>query len=96
MMGRTRRRSSAGCAGRRPRLYRGVAGALLERAMADSRLRDALFREAKLLGVAYMPYKVAAHRIATDLMHPTLTGYKRHPFMRDWWRYVDIEQPAPQ
>jgi ABC-type transport system substrate-binding protein len=63
--------------------------------LPDGPERDALFREAKLLGVAYMPYKVAGHRIATDLMHPALTGYKRHPFMRDWWRYVDLEA-APQ
>jgi ABC-type transport system substrate-binding protein len=71
--------------------------ALYERmtVLPDGPERDALFRDAKLLGVAYMPYKVAAHRIATDLMHPTLTGYKRHPFMRDWWRYVDLEA-APQ
>jgi ABC-type transport system substrate-binding protein len=71
--------------------------ALYERmtALPDGPEREALFRDAKLLGVAYMPYKVSAHRIATDLMRPTLTGYKRHPFMRDWWRYVDLEA-APQ
>jgi ABC-type transport system substrate-binding protein len=63
--------------------------------LPDGPEREALFREAKLLGVAYMPYKVAAHRIATDLMHPSMVGYKRHPFMRDWWRYVDLEA-APQ
>ena len=40
--------------------------------------------------------KVTGHRIATDLMQPQLIGYKRHPFLRDWWRYVDIETPAPQ
>jgi hypothetical protein len=52
--------------------------------------------EAKLLAVAYMPYKVTGHRIATDLMHTPLQGYRRHPFMRDWWRYVDIEALQPQ
>ena len=34
----------AAAAGRRPRLYRGLTGALLARAMADPALRDALFR----------------------------------------------------
>jgi hypothetical protein len=29
-------------------------------------------------------------------MQPQLVGYKRHPFLRDWWRYVDLDQPAPQ
>ncbi len=72
--------------------------ALYERmaVMPDGPEREALMREAKLLGVAYMPYKVSAHRIATDLLHPQMQGYKRHPFMRDWWRYVDLEGPAPQ
>jgi len=72
--------------------------ALYERTavMPDGADRETLMREAKQLGVVYMPYKVTAHRIATDLMHPQLQGYKRHPFLRDWWRYVDIEMPAPQ
>jgi ABC-type transport system substrate-binding protein len=72
--------------------------ALYERqaVMPDGPEREAVMREAKLLGVAYMPYKVTAHRIATDLMHRSLAGYRRHPFMREWWRYVDIEQPSPQ
>ena len=72
--------------------------ALYERlaVLPDGPEREALFREAKLLGVAYMPYKVSGHRIATDLMQPQLVGYKRHPFLRDWWRYVELEQPAPQ
>jgi ABC-type transport system substrate-binding protein len=64
--------------------------------MPDGPEREAVMREAKLLAVAYMPYKVTGHRIATDLMQPQLVGYKRHPFLRDWWRYVDIETPAPQ
>jgi ABC-type transport system substrate-binding protein len=64
--------------------------------MPDGPEREAVMRQAKLLAVAYMPYKVTGHRIAIDLMHAPLVGYKRHPFMRDWWRYVDIEGPAPQ
>jgi ABC-type transport system substrate-binding protein len=64
-------------------------------AMPDGPEREAVMRQAKLLGVAYMPYKVTGHRIATDLMHAPLVGYQRHPFMREWWRYVDIEGPSP-
>ena len=72
--------------------------ALYERiaVMPDGPEREALMREAKQLAVVYMPYKVSAHRIATDLMQPQLVGYKRHPFLRDWWRYVDIEATPPQ
>jgi ABC-type transport system substrate-binding protein len=59
--------------------------------LPDGPEREAVIREAKLLAVAYMPYKMTAHRIATDLMHAPLVGYQRHPFMREWWRYVDID-----
>jgi ABC-type transport system substrate-binding protein len=64
-------------------------------AMPDGPEREALMREAKLLGVAYMPYKVTGHRIATDLLHAPLVGYQRHPFMREWWRYIDITSAPP-
>jgi ABC-type transport system substrate-binding protein len=63
--------------------------------LPDGPEREALFREAKLLGVAYMPYKITGHRIATDLMAKGVIGYKRHPFARDWWRYVDVEATEP-
>jgi ABC-type transport system substrate-binding protein len=59
--------------------------------MPDGPERDALIREAALMGVAWMPYKVNSHRIITDLLHPQVIGYRRHPFMRDFWRYVDID-----
>jgi len=59
--------------------------------LPDGPERDALFAEAKKLLIAYMPYKVTSHRIATDLMHPWVIGYRRHPFLRDWWRYVDVD-----
>jgi ABC-type transport system substrate-binding protein len=60
--------------------------------LPDGPERDALIERAKLLGVAYMPYKLVGHRIATDMMHPWVVGYRRHPFMRDFWRYVDIDR----
>ncbi|MBP6898460.1 MAG: bicyclomycin resistance protein [Burkholderiaceae bacterium] len=59
--------------------------------MPDGAEREALMREAALLGVAYMPYKVNTHRITTDLLHAQVVGYRRHPFMRDFWRYIDID-----
>jgi ABC-type transport system substrate-binding protein len=66
--------------------------------LPDGPERDALFGRAKKLSVAYMPYKVTAHGIVTDLLHPWVVGYRRHPFLRDWWRYVDIDdtQRGPQ
>jgi ABC-type transport system substrate-binding protein len=63
--------------------------------LPDGPEREALIREAKKFGVAYMPYKIAGHRIVNDLMHPWFIGYRRHAFLRGWWQYVDID-PAAQ
>ena len=41
--------------------------------------------------VAYMPYKAHVHRIWTDLAQPWVVGYHRNVFMREYWRYVDID-----
>ena len=59
--------------------------------MPDGPERDAVIRDAVRILIAYMPIKVRVHRIATDLMQPWLIGYKRHPFHREFWRYVDID-----
>ena len=67
--------------------------ALYERlqALPDGPERDALFLECKRIAVAYMPYKVLVHRIANELLHPWVTGYRRAPFWQDWWHLVDID-----
>ena len=67
--------------------------ALYERmqALADGPEREALFLECKRLAVAYMPYKVLVHRIANELLHPWVSGYRRTPFWQDWWHLVDID-----
>jgi ABC-type transport system substrate-binding protein len=67
--------------------------ALYERqaALPDGPERDALMRQAKNLLVAYMPYKVHVHRVRCDLTQPWLHGWWRHPFMRDWFRYVEAD-----
>ena len=41
--------------------------------------------------IAYMPYKVHVHRISTDLWHPWVLGFDRNIFVRDFWKYVDID-----
>lgn len=64
--------------------------------MADGPERDALMREAMMLGIAYMPYKVHSHRTITDLLHAQVQGYRRHPFARDFWRYIDIDASKRQ
>ena len=59
-------------------------------ALPDGPEREALMRQAKNLLVAYMPFKVHVHPIASDLVQPGTANYWRHPFMRDIWRFVDV------
>ena len=59
--------------------------------MPDGPERDAVIREGVRIMTAYMPIKPRVHRIGTDLMQPWLVGFKRHPFARNFWSYVDID-----
>jgi hypothetical protein len=34
------------------------------------------------------------HRYYNDLLQPWVIGYKRHPVMRGWWKYIDIDEQA--
>jgi ABC-type oligopeptide transport system substrate-binding subunit len=61
------------------------------RAMPDGPERQAGIDDAKRMLVAYMPYKVHVHRIFTDMTHPWVGGYHRNVFVRDFWRYIDID-----
>jgi hypothetical protein len=47
--------------------------------------------EAQRLMIAYMPYKIHVHRIFTDLAQPWVIGYHRNVFMREFWKYVDVD-----
>jgi ABC-type transport system substrate-binding protein len=62
-----------------------------QKLMPNGPERQAVMQKAALLMVAYMPYKFNSHRVATDLTHPWVQGYRRHGFMRDFWKYVDID-----
>ena len=62
--------------------------------LPDGPERLALIDRMKRLGLVWMPYKINAHRVATDLLHPWVSGYRRHPFMRENWRYMDVDAAA--
>ncbi|HSC00921.1 MAG TPA: ABC transporter substrate-binding protein [Burkholderiaceae bacterium] len=62
-----------------------------QRVLPDGPERAAVFEQAKRLLVAYMPYKVHVHRIWTDLSQPWVTGYHRNVFVREFWKYVDVD-----
>jgi ABC-type transport system substrate-binding protein len=61
------------------------------RVLPDGPERAALMREASRLMVAYMPYKAHVHRIWNDLAHPWVIGYHRNVFVREFWKYVDVD-----
>jgi ABC-type transport system substrate-binding protein len=62
-----------------------------QRRLPDGPERQAVMDEAAKLMVAYMPYKMHVNRIFTDLTHPWVQGYHRNIFVRDFWKYVDID-----
>lgn len=67
-----------------------------QRSMPDGAERNAVIAQAARLMVAYMPYKVHVHRIFTDLTQPWVLGYHRNIFVREFWKYVDIDPAALQ
>ncbi|MBS1179436.1 MAG: putative binding protein component of transporter [Proteobacteria bacterium] len=62
-----------------------------QRRLPDGPERQALLDQAKKIMIAYMPYKVHVHRITTDLWHPWVLGFDRNIFVRDFWKYLDID-----
>ncbi|MEO8154431.1 MAG: ABC transporter substrate-binding protein [Rhizobacter sp.] len=60
-------------------------------AMPDSPERERVMQDASKLMVAYMPYKFTGYRIATDMMYPWVIGYERNTFVREFYKYVDID-----
>ena len=66
-----------------------------QRSLPDGPERDAITQQALRLSLAYMPIKVRGHNIVTWLTHGRVHGYVPHPFMRDYWRYVDVDATAP-
>jgi ABC-type transport system substrate-binding protein len=62
-----------------------------QRVLPDGPERKALLLQAKKLMIAYMPYKVHIHSVWTDLAYPWVIGYHRNIFVRDYWKYLDID-----
>jgi ABC-type transport system substrate-binding protein len=53
--------------------------------------RDAIYREMNRIFLVYAPWRLGVHRIITDLSHPWAIGFSRHPVMRGFWKYMDID-----
>jgi ABC-type transport system substrate-binding protein len=63
--------------------------------LADSPERSALFARMDRLVAAYAPMRPIVHRIGTSLAQPWVFGYQRHPVMRQFWKFIDVD-PLPQ
>jgi ABC-type transport system substrate-binding protein len=65
-----------------------------QRELPDGPERDELMLQAKRLAAAYLPYKPLVHSAGSWLTRAGVVGYRPHPYLRDAWRYVDLEAPA--
>jgi ABC-type transport system substrate-binding protein len=66
-----------------------------QRTMPDGPERDKLIHDALRLSLAYMPLKATAHPIENWVAHGHVQGFRPHPFIRDYWRFIDVNAPAP-
>jgi ABC-type transport system substrate-binding protein len=64
--------------------------------LPDGPQRQAAMTAAAKLLVAYMPYKMHIHGVATHLAHPWVLGYDHNDFLLEFYKYVDIDTDARQ
>jgi hypothetical protein len=41
---------------------------------------------------AYAPLRPTVTPIETALMHPNVVGFRKHPVLREFWKYVDLDE----
>jgi ABC-type transport system substrate-binding protein len=59
--------------------------------LPDSLERTRLYNEMTKLFLAYAPWRLGVHRIWTNLGQPWLLNWKKHPILREGWKYLDID-----
>ena len=62
--------------------------------LPDGAERNAVFREAKLLAAAWMPYKLRIHPVQSMLTQPWVVGYRQPLFRANWFEMVDVVRPG--
>jgi oligopeptide transport system substrate-binding protein len=72
------------------KLYTQAAG------MPDSPERQKLYQQMVNLILVYAPWKLQVVMQRTQLVHPWIVGYKKHPFMHHSWRYMDMDLAKKQ
>jgi ABC-type transport system substrate-binding protein len=53
--------------------------------------RDAVWREANRVFLAYAPWKLGMHRITTNLSQPWVVGYRMNPVLNSVWKWIDVD-----
>ena len=59
--------------------------------LPDGPERNAIYREMNRLFLVYSPWRLGVHRYYNDLLQPWVVGYVRHPVMRGFWKFIDID-----
>ena len=59
--------------------------------LPDGPERNALYEKMVKLICVYVPWLVETYKQETILMQPWLLNYRKHPFMHEPWRYLDID-----
>jgi len=62
--------------------------------IADGPEREALYREMNRILFAYAPLRPTVTPIETALMQARVIGFRKHPVLREFWKYVDIDDGA--
>ena len=62
--------------------------------MPDGPEREALYRQMHRLLFAYAPLRPTVTPIETGLAHAWVVGFRKHPVLREFWKFVDIDAAA--
>jgi ABC-type transport system substrate-binding protein len=60
----------------------------------DGPEREALYREMNRILFAYAPLRPTVTPIETGLAQAWVVGYRKHPVLREFWKFVDIDDGA--
>ena len=62
-----------------------------QKGLPDGPERLALMKQMKRVLASYQPLSLGGHRILNTFVHPWVIGYRRHPFGRDAFKWVDVD-----
>ena len=53
--------------------------------------RTAIYSQMARIVTVYAPFKLHSHRKRNQLVQPWVLGWRKHPFLREGYKYVDID-----